>query len=134
MLVFAQEVSQLVHSIGQMDTLAVKVASAEDSHLAQVTVAEASNRLYNVMQKKASEVIKGDQPRHLKVAVLVNEVATTLGKAPLSEEQNLKIASVVAVDEALTEMLKTAGVVDLKYAEARAYGREYLMEILRGIL
>lgn len=132
MLLFAQDLSQTVHSLGQMDTLAVKLASVEGSRLAQETVATGSDKLYSVIQKRASEEVQGNQPEHLKFTALVNKVAMTLGKAPLTSEQNLKLASAVAVDVALSELLQAGD--NSKYAEARTYGREYIMEILRGVL
>jgi len=132
MLSFATEVSQLVHSLGEMDNLAVKIAAAESAQ-AQHTVAKGSVALYDVIVKKAQDLSKKELPGHFKVAWCINQMAAALGKPPLTADTNLKIASVVAVDETLTSML-SAYPNDLKYAEARAYGREYLMEILRGVI
>ena len=132
MLSFATEVSQLVHSLGEMDSLAVKVASAESSQ-AQKTVAQSSVALYDVILKKAQDLSQEDYPQHLKLAACINCMANALGREALTPDTNLKIASVASVDEALTSMLDKDP-DNAKYAEMRAYGREYLMEILRGVI
>lgn len=133
MLSFATEVSQLVHSLGEMDTLAVKVASAEDSSAAQQAVAQGSDHLYDVISKTAQEENPKDLPGHYKVALLVNRMSEVLGKGKLSSDTNLKLASVAAADEALSALLE-AEPNNTKYAEMRSFGREYMMEILRGVL
>ena len=51
---FAEEVSQLAHSIGKMDVIAVKVASENGSMEAQRTCAQTANGLYDVMLEKAA--------------------------------------------------------------------------------
>lgn len=131
MLHFAHEVSQLVHSVGTMDTLAIKIASAEGSQLAQTTVAVCSDQLYNVIYKKASETMPPG-PDHWRFTTFINKLAMLLEKPVLTEEQNLKIASAIATDVALSEVMQTNS--NPKLAEARTYGREYLIELLRGVL
>ena len=44
---FATEVSRLVHSLGEMDNLAIKVASDGASQTAQEAVARGSSALYD---------------------------------------------------------------------------------------
>ncbi len=133
MLSFATEVSLLVHSFRQMDDVAEKIASAEDSGKAQQSVAQGSHALYDVILKVANDSTERDIPGHLKVAACVNNMSRTLGKGVLAPDVNLKIASAAAVDEALTNLLVEQP-DNTKLAEMRAFGREYMMEILRGVI
>lgn len=131
MLNFAHEVSTLLHNLGHLDTLAIKVASVEDSQDLQTTTAIGSDKLYNVIYKKAEEVMP-EGPAHWQFTTFIDKLAMLLGKPEMTEEQTLKLGSAVAVDVALSSVMETNNIS--KYAEARAYGREYIMELLRGIL
>jgi len=130
---FASEVSQLVHSFGAMEDLAEKIASVDDSQKAQLSVAEGSSALYDVIRKEAEGRVNSDIPGHLKMAACANAMSRALGRGALSSDTNLKIAAVAAVDEALTTLMREES-LRAKYAEMRAYGREYMMEILRGVI
>jgi len=136
MINVAAEISQLVHSIGKMEDIGVKVASAECSALAQVTNAKASTALYNVITKCAQEFVPGDMPNHCRMVLFAEKTASVLGRPEISAAQRLKLASAVATDDALTDVLaQTQDIAECtKLAEARAFGREFMMEILRGVI
>lgn len=117
---FAQKVSHLVHDIGRMDVLAVKVASENGSLEAQQTCAQAASGLYDVMQKEAEDKCGGD------FCVLVEKMAQALELPPVSPELKAKIAAAVVVDNTLGQAPQT-----VKTARARLYGREFIAELLR---
>lgn len=132
MLNFATEIRQLVQGIGALDTVAVKLASAEGSALAQRTVAEGAHGLFEVFTKKASAHTTTNLPKHVKVVVLVEKLASLLGRPSLSPPDRLEIASAVVVDDAISSLLEK-GAND-KLSEVRAYGREFFVDRLRKAL
>lgn len=135
MLGVATEISQLVHAISTMDTLAEKVASAQGSALVQQSTSQASNDLYNVIVKVASDQTP-HQPRHKQVVDCVCKIAQLTGKpAPIGESQQ-KLAAAVVVDETLSEVIPTEEnqAERTKLAEARAYGREFVMSLLKEVI
>ncbi len=136
MLNVAAEISQLVHSISTLDTLGVKLASAEGSALAQQTTAQASSALYNVIDKCAQEFVPGEMPHHSRMVAFVDKAASVLGRPDIPAEYQLKLASAITADDALTEILSVEQNAQerIKMAEARAFGREFVMEILKGVL
>ncbi len=136
MLNVAAEISQLVHSISAMDDLGVKIASAEDSVTAQCTVAQASTALYNVITKCASDYVPESMPHHQQMVTFVERVASVLGRPEVPAPMRLKLASAIAADDALTDVMHKANnqAERVKLAEARAFGREFVMELLRGVL
>ena len=131
---FATEVSRIVHSFGEMDELAVKVASADASQMAQESVAKGSSALYDVIRKVAEDTSSKEHPSHYKMTTCLNKIARALGKDPFPPTVNLKIASIVAVDDALSAVLQANPEGAEKLAEMRYFGREYLMEVLRGVI
>jgi|GEM_PF-2295633 len=135
MLKFATEISRLVHDIGKMETIAVKVASAENSYDAQAATAVASSGLYDVIIKRATDE-SAETPNYKPVVACVKKMAQYLGKPPVDAQQCLKIAAAVAADDALSEILpKTADEGEQrKLAAMQMYGREYFVELLRGVI
>lgn len=136
MLNVAAEISQLVHAIGKMEEIGVKVAAADCCALAQTTNAKASTALYNVINKCAQEFVPGDMPNHFRMVQFADKTASVLGRPAMSCAQRLKLASAVASDDAITEIISlTPGAHEReKLAEAQAFGREFVMEILRGVV
>ena len=136
MLSVATEIRQLVHNLGTLDNLGVKVASVGGSVEAQRTVADVSNGLYNVMVKSASINVPGEMPHHQRMVIFMDKVASVLNQPAIPAEVRLKIASASAADEALTTVMQhTPDVVErAKLAEARSFGREFMLELLRGVL
>ena len=136
MLSIASDIRNLVHDIGSMEFIGVKVASAETSAIAQNTVKEASSGLYTVMTKSASENVLGDMPHHQRVVLFMDKVASVLRLPEIPAPVRLKMASVVAADDAITDVMSnTPDVVErAKLAEARSFGREFMVELLKGVL
>lgn len=121
---FAEEISNLVHALGKMDVLAVKVASETACMEAQQTCAQAAYGIYDVMQKRAQEECDGD------MCTLVEKMAYALGKpGVVTPVFKAKLASAIAVDTALSKQPAPP-----KTAALRAYGREYVTELLREVL
>jgi len=120
---FAQEVSGLVHSIGKMDALAVKVASENASLEAQQTCAKVASELYDVIQERAVTECDGD------VCTLVDKMANALELPDVTPDFKAKLAAAVAVDNALAAQPTTT-----KTANARSYGREFIAELLREVI
>ena len=135
MLNFAMEVSQAAHAIGKMDDLSIKVAAAEDSREMQVTVSHASHMLYSVIEKRASEDTI-EQPKVYGIPNCVAKMASYLGKPELGIGQIMKLAAVVAADEAIGEVIaqETDMAECKKLALMRSYGREYFVALLREVL
>ena len=136
MLNVAAEISQLVHGISALETAGVKIASVEDSALAQQTTAQASSALYNVITKCAQEFVLGEMPHHSRMVAFIDKAASVLGRPDIPEDYQLKIASAIAADDALTEVLGSEEDAQerSKMAEARAFGREFVMDLLKGVL
>ncbi len=136
MLNVAAEISQLVHSIGDMETVGVKIASAEGSAFTQRTNSYASSALYNVITKCAQEFVPGEMPHHSRMVSFIDKTASVLGRPVIPQEYQHKLASAVAADDAFTDALQLTpdGDEREKLAEARAFGREFVMEILRGVI
>ena len=132
MLSFAIDVRDVVHKLGFMDKVAAEIPSAQSSSLAQNATVKGASILYNVMIKKAEAEGQNALPRHAQVVMLVNKVASVLGRPLLSPDANLEIASAVVADDALSEVMKTAS--DNKLAEAQSFGREFFVELLRKAL
>jgi len=135
MLNVAADICQLVQNIGSMEDIGVKVASARESAIAQCTVKEASSALYNVIVKSAAEYVDPQPTHHQRVVAFVDKMASLLGRPVIPAETQLKIASIVATDDALD--LVRQGTADAaeqeKFAAAQAFGREFLVSILREV-
>ena len=137
MLNVAAEISQLVHSIKDMDTIGVKIASAEGSVLAQQTTAQASTALYNVITKCASDYVPDEKLKHQRIVSFIDKVASVLGRPSIPAEIRLKLAAAVTADEALTMVMSDSPLPPdehHKYAEAQMFGREFVMELLQGVI
>lgn len=120
---FAEDVSRVVHDLGQLEVVSVKVASETASAEAQQTTAKAASGVYDVIQQKAAEECRGD------FCQCVDKLATVLNKPPMAQETRAKLAAAVAVDKILSSEKQTE-----KIASARSYGRELVTEFLRDIL
>lgn len=120
---FAEEVSRLVHSVGKMDAIAVKVASEVASVQAQGACAQVADGLYDVMLEKAAEECDGD------VCKLVVKMAQALALPEVSADMRAKIAAADAVDTMLRSVTPSE-----KVANMRRYGREFISELLREVL
>jgi len=136
MLNVAAEISQLVHSIGDMETVGVKIASAEGSALTQRTNSYASGALYNVIVKCAEDFVPGEMPHHYKMVSFIDKMASVLNKPAFPQAYMHKLAAAVAADDALTDVMSITSDEDerTKLAESRAFGREFIVEILRGVI
>jgi len=132
---FAHELSVAVHSLGGMEALGVKIASADACVQTQNAVAQGCGHLYNVMYKKAmAETIIGP-PEYIRVVQFMDKVATVLEKKPMTTDMRYKIAAVVLADSTLEELMKTDNLQERrKYAEAQMFGREFMVELLRKVL
>jgi hypothetical protein len=136
MLNVAAEISQLVHSIGDMETVGVKIASAEGSAITQHTNSYASSALYNVIVKCAEDFVPGEMPHHARMVSFIDKTASVLNKPVFSQAYMRKLAAAVVADDALTDVISITSDDGerVKLAEAQAFGREFIMEILRGVI
>ena len=136
MLNVAAEISQLVHSIKDMDTIGVKIASAEGSMVAQRTTAQASTALYNVITKCANEYVPDEEIQHRRMVSFIDKVAFVLGRPNIPDVYRLKLAAAVTADDALTSVIRTEQdpTERQKLAEAQMFGREFVMELLQGVI
>ena len=131
---FAHEVSQVLHSMGSLEEFAVKTADEKDTALIGAHNAGAAIALYGVMAKDAGFAPDGSNP--YRMCKMVTKFAQELGKPSPDSITQLKIAAAVAVDDTFSDVLA----MDIrdsekaKIAELRAYGREYLAELLRGVI
>jgi hypothetical protein len=135
MLSFALEASRIAHQLQTLDEIAVKIASADGSALAQNTVAKASNDLYTVIVKEAMDNSKSNI-RHVPVTNFVNKLAGVLGKKTVNNDMRIKLAAAVVADDVLTDLMSQIS-DETKIAELREtqlYGREYFIELLRNVL
>lgn len=130
----AHEVSRVVHNLGTLDTYAEKTAEEQDVVAIGSATSQAANALYGVMAKEAEFMPDGSNP--FRMCRTITKLARELGKEVPGALTQLKIASVVAVDDTFNTVLGSA-ISDsekAKVAELQAYGREYLAEILRGVI
>ena len=135
MRLFAHELSSAVHSLGGMEALSIKVASADSCVEAQNTVAAGCSHLYNVMYKTAMAKTVVGQPAHVRVVGFLDKVAATLGKDPIPQDMRYKLAAAVLADSALSVVMEDAEEhTHSKYAEAQTYGREFVVELLRKVI
>jgi hypothetical protein len=135
MLHFAHEFSQLLKDLGTLEQIGVKTASAEATVLAEQGVIKGANDLYSILTKTASWEYPEVTEHYAQVDTLVCKVAGLLGK-PLPESSlRAKIASTVVVDDLLTGFINSEKPgAQLKLAETRSFGREFLMSLLRKVL
>lgn len=130
----SHEVSQLLHNMGRLEEFATKTAEEQDVALIGVTNATAASALYDVMSKEAAFSSDGSNP--FRMCRTVSKLAQDIGKPGPDVFTQLKVAAAVAVDDTFNQVLTS----DIshnekeKIAELRAYGREYIMELLRGVL
>lgn len=133
MRLFATKVAEILRDLGQLETLAVKVASDKSSQEAQVTQCKASSHLYTVMMKEASQL--PEEHPWQQVVSLTEKMAACLDKPELTNEYRAKLAAAVTVDDVLSKQLETIeGEEHTKIATLILYGREYIAELLREAL
>jgi len=130
---FALDVVAQLNSLTQLEKLAVQVPSERSSAEAQYTQAVASDQLYAVICKQAAEepaLNKWEQ-----VCDLTDKLARVLDKDPLSNDVKAKLAAAVIVDDTFTSQLKAASEDErVKVATTQLYGREFMVDLLKGIL
>ena len=130
---FALEVAEQLHGLTQLEKLAVGVSSERSSAEGQYAQAAASDQLYAVISKQA-EADSGDT-KWEQMCGLTDKLAQELDKEALTNDQKAKLAAAVIVDDTITEQLKVASEAEKpKIAATRLYGREYMVELLKGIL
>lgn len=130
----AHEVSRVVHNLGTLDVYAEKTAEDRDVVDIGVCAAQSAHVLYGVMAKEAEFMPDGSNP--FRMCRTVVKLARDLGKDPPDALAQLKIATAVAVDDTFNQVLQS-DIIDsekAKVAELQAYGREYLAELLRGVI
>lgn len=128
----AKEVASVVHGLGAGTLVSEKIASVRGSVASQRLVSAGANSLYSVIVKEASDASK---PNHFTVVGCVTKLAQDLGKSPAPELLQ-KVAAVVALDDALHMSLDSADTEPRrqKLAALQSFGREFFVELLRGIL
>ncbi len=130
---FALDVVEQLQSLNQLEKLAVGVPSERSSLDGQYAQALASDQLYAVICKQASE--DSAPTKWEQVCSLTDKLAQILGKDPLSNDQKAKLAAAVIVDDTATKQLEAGTDAEkTKIAMTRLYGREYIVELLKGIL
>ena len=134
MALSAHEVSRLVHNMGRLEEFAVKTAEEKDAALIGATNARAASDLYAVMAKEAAFVPDGSNP--FRLCRTVSKLAQELEKTAPGAITQLKIAAAVAVDDTFERVLSSniGDTSKTKIAELQAYGREYVVELLRGVI
>jgi hypothetical protein len=134
MLSIASDISHLLHAQDKLETLAIKTASADISLDAQTANRDAADGIYRAITKEAGYRADGQNP--FRFCLTIKKMASALNKEQPTPDTQLKMAAAVVVDEALCNSIQT--MTDpkdqLKIAEQIAYGREYLSELLRGVL
>lgn len=134
MRAFTEEFSRTLHDLRLLEEIGVKTASTEITYLTANGVQRGASDLYDVLVKKAEEEFPGEtHERQIDVAVV--KMAMLLGKSVPTPATRAKIAAAVVVDDLLTSFLRTETPEDqVKIAETRAYGREFLTELLRKVI
>lgn len=134
MLSIATDISRLLHTQDKFETIAVKTASVGASVEAQKATRDISDGVYKAVAKVANYQPDGQNP--FRFCLTIKKMAEVLEKNPPTMAMQTKIAAAVIVDEALCHSLQTQSDAQeqIKIAEQIAYGREYLSELLRGVL
>ena len=134
MSLVAHEISRILHNIGTLEEFAVKTAEAKDTAVIGVTNADASSSLYAVMAKEAEFTPDGSNT--FRMCRLVTKLAQELDKPVPDVFTQLKLAAAIAVDDSFDRVLSfdIDNSEKAKVAELQAYGREYVVELLRGVL
>ena len=131
MRAFTEEFARTLHDLRTLEEIGVKTASAEITYLTAHGVQRGASDLYDVLVKKAEDEFPGETHER-QVDVTVVKMAMLLGKPVPSPILRAKIAAAVAIDELLTSFLRTEPAENrAKLAETRAYGREFVTELLR---
>jgi hypothetical protein len=130
----AHEISQVVHNMGRLEEFATKTAEAQDVALIGEGNARAATALYGVMAKEAEFVSDGSNP--FRMCRTVVKLARELGKPVPGALTQLKLAAAVAVDDTFNTVLASdlCDSEKAKVAELQSYGREYITELLRGVI
>jgi len=134
MLSIATDISQLLHKQDAFEVIATKTASVGASVEAQKASRDIANGVYRAITKVANYQPDGQNP--FRFCLTIKKMAEVLKKDPPTLQTQAKLAAAVIVDEALCSSLNTQTDPQdqLKVAEQIAYGREYLSELLRGVL
>lgn len=134
MLSIASDISRLLHTQDNFEAIAIKTASASVSVDAQEATRDIADGVYRAITKVAHYQPDGHNP--LRFCLTIKKMAEALQKTPPEPFLQVKMAGAVIVDEALCNCIKAQSdpQEQLKTAELIAYGREYLSELLRGVL
>ena len=134
MLSIASSISHLLHQQDKFEAIAVKTASAATSLDAQVASRDMADGIYRAITKVA--VYEPDGKNPFRFCSTVMKMAQVLRKDPITPETQVKIAAAIVVDETLCTTIQSQSdpAEQLKLAEQLAYGREYISELLRGVL
>lgn len=134
MLVFATELSGFLEKRATLHTLMEKTASPGITLEAQNTSAIIASQVYDFMHKEAS--CTGESGDDSRMVRLVTKMAAVLTKPKMDNITQLKIAAAVTADNALRVAMQavTLPAEREKLATQQLYGREYLCDILTGIL
>jgi hypothetical protein len=127
---FAEKISSMVHQQGGFDYIAVKTASVGVAVQSEAAAAEIAHNIVGVLKKEA-----GDNSPYA-FADFIEKIARAKGYPYLAMEDKAKLASAMIVDTALTYALSEIpdGPEHVKLATTRLYGREYMLEVLRGVI
>ncbi|RLC86822.1 MAG: hypothetical protein DRJ03_07645 [Chloroflexi bacterium] len=134
MIAFATELSDFLEKRAALHGIMEKTASPGITLEAQNTSAIIASQVYGFMQKEAGcEGGGGDDSR---IVALTVKMAEALGKPEVDKLTQLKIAAAVVADNALQIAMDEATVPaeKTKLATQKLYGREYLCDVLTGIL
>jgi ribosomal 30S subunit maturation factor RimM len=132
--IFASEIANAVKSHGLYEEVSVKTASEDQCAIAQEENAKISHVITDSIKTEAAVHGMRGAPN---VTQFVCKMAHVHNNAIPNRYVQLKIASALTVDEALSRAVVQDGLNDtarMKLASMRAYGREVFMEILRGVL
>lgn len=131
----AQDLSRIVNSVAVLDEIAEKVASDNSSFSAQQSSAAIADAVYEVICKEASAY---PADTHLeRVEGTIVKLSHDLGKEPVDDTMRLKLAAAISLDEVLSAQLVNTQLPNSevqKIAETRAYGREYMVSLLKEVL
>lgn len=130
MKAFADQVASTLIGLDSLESVALKVASDATSNVAQKGACQVSNMLYETLQCKTAEVAGTNNVARW--CNLVSKMASARGKRVPDDALLQKIAAVVLTDVAITRAYQAQP--QYKYAEMRAYGREFMSHLLREVI
>lgn len=132
MILLAMDLSKTIHDLEGLDYLSVKVASDQDTLFSQDLIQKSAHEIYGVIYKEASERFVREGPPCDRVVAFLQKAAELLNKNRIPAELQVKIAAAVVLDDSYTRLIKAANDEETqqKFAEQRAYGREFFLELV----